>query len=125
MSRPASAAWYRCQTSVFSLSGSAANPSAYICTTAASSTRSRRYVRSAAGAAVGADVEVFGVSPLPQATVSIMVMTTASLFSISITVRLSRTLRTLYQLDLLEMFRDMHRPALGGLDSRGQPVEPS
>ena len=32
--------------SVFSLSGSAAKPSAYSCTTAASSTRSSRYLRS-------------------------------------------------------------------------------
>src|SRR5437660_2657104 len=59
MSRPAIAAWYRCQTSVFSLSGSSLNPSAYTCTTAASSTRSRRYLRSG-GAAVA---EVPGLLP--------------------------------------------------------------
>src|SRR5918993_1331930 len=59
MSRPASAAWYRCHTSVFSLSGSDENPSAYNWATAASATRSSRYWRSAGdvtGAGVGAGV---------------------------------------------------------------------
>src|SRR3989442_9970301 len=46
MSRPASAACDRCQMSVLSLSASDAKPSAYICTTDASSTRSSRYLRS-------------------------------------------------------------------------------
>src|SRR5712691_5396338 len=47
MSRPASAACDRCQISVFSLSGSDSKPSAYNCTTDASSTFSSRYLRSA------------------------------------------------------------------------------
>src|SRR5471032_2802642 len=76
MSRPASAAWYRCQISVFSPSGSALKPSAYNCTTAASSTRSRRYFRSAgaAGAAAGAACVVFsaegGGAELEQAVIN-------------------------------------------------------
>src|SRR5262245_22729306 len=43
MSRPAMAAWLKCQISVLSLRGSVENPSAYSCTIAASSTRSSRY----------------------------------------------------------------------------------
>src|SRR5215831_6100686 len=46
MSRPAIAACVKCQTRIFSRIGRSLNPSAYTCTTAASSTRSRRYRRS-------------------------------------------------------------------------------
>src|SRR5687768_9012447 len=73
MSRPATAAWERCQMSALSRTGSAAKPSAYNCTTAASSTRSRRYFRSApawAGACcvpgtAAATVSVFPLSAPP------------------------------------------------------------
>src|SRR2546428_267035 len=88
MSRPAIAAWYRCQTSVFSLSGRSRKPSAYTCTTAASSTRSSRYVRSAdagagafgAGGAAGAGVVAFELEPPPHAAIPHMVMRAAILF---------------------------------------------
>src|SRR5688572_16958615 len=45
MSRPASAACVRCHTRIFCSVGNAENPSAYSCTTAASSICSSRYCR--------------------------------------------------------------------------------
>src|SRR5688572_26575562 len=80
MSRPASAACDRCQMSVFSFSGSWLNPSAYICTIAASFTRSSRYFRSdAAGGAAGAAVSVAGAGP-PQPAAMNNDMTAITLF---------------------------------------------
>src|SRR5262245_25757517 len=71
MSRPAMAAWYRCHTSVLSRSESDANASAYSCTTAASSTVSSRYLRSAVAEVAG--VAAAGVpSVRPQAVTTKM-----------------------------------------------------
>src|SRR3954469_5598018 len=77
MSRPARAAWYKCQTSVFSFSDSSVNPSAYTCTTAASSTRSRRYFRSA-GVELAAGFRAFA-GPPPHATLPRIDMITSAL----------------------------------------------
>src|SRR6185295_3696110 len=84
------AAWYRCHTSVFSLSDSSLKPSAYTWTIAASSTRSSRYLRSgAAEEGAGAVAGVPDVTkphpppPLPQATLPRIDMIASALFNIA------------------------------------------
>src|SRR6185369_2302085 len=81
MSRPAIAAWYKCHTRVLSLSDSSLNPSAYTCTTAASSTRSSRYFRSGGAAVAGALPEF---EPPAQAALAIIDMVAMILFTLLI-----------------------------------------
>src|SRR5919201_4298747 len=131
MSRPAIAAWYRCHTNRFSASDRSRNPCAYSCTTAASSTRSRRYLRSAgavAGAAAGAGVVAAAVGagaflpPPPQAahttidirrTILLCIWGPSGMAGLDVLISLSQL-----QFEPFLVLRDVRRPVQFCLDPR-------
>src|SRR5258706_8869404 len=127
MSRPASAAWYRCQTSVLSLSDSSLNPSAYNCTTAASSTRSRRYLRCGGAAPGGAGAgtpkpneqppEPPAHAALPRIDMIAMILFTLPFLPSFWTYFATFNFALSTYVDTLEVLRDVRRPFQFALDS--------